>query len=206
LSGWEGLVIVDAAEITEQLLANRPEGVRADARRNLYRLVVAAGEAVDEIGLRASSHEIAGRAGVGIGTFYRQVASLDELLSLIVDGMLEQVVKAAEAALVHPDAWQGFTEFATAWVQLCTSSKGVTDAIGGLGASDLDPVLIRIRLRLHRLVRHTQRAGVLRTDATWRDVASLLHCSSPAEVTLGELREPDQWRRNLSVVLAGLRA
>jgi AcrR family transcriptional regulator len=196
----------DAAAIAEQLLASRPEGVRADARRNLYRLVAAAREAVDEIGLRANSHEIAGRAGVGIGTFYRQVASLDELLSLIVDGQLEQLVKSAESALMHPDPWQGFTEFATDWVQLCTSSKGVADAVEGLGAPELDPVLIRIRLRLHRLVRHMQRAGVLRTDATWRDVASLLHCLRPAEVTLGQLREPDQWRRNLSVVLAGLRA
>ncbi|HZZ50431.1 MAG TPA: TetR/AcrR family transcriptional regulator [Pseudonocardia sp.] len=196
----------DAAAITEQLLADRPDGVRADARRNLYRLVVAAREAVDEVGLRASSHEIAGRAGVGIGTFYRQVASLDELLSLIVDGLLEQLVRAAEAAVVHPDPWVGFSEFAAAWVGLCTSSKGVADAIEGLGAPELDPALIRIRLRLHRLVRHTQRAGVLRTDTSWRDVASLLHCLNPAEITLGEVRDPDQWRRNLSIVLAGLHA
>jgi AcrR family transcriptional regulator len=195
----------DPAAIAERLLAGRAAGVRADARRNLVRLVQAAGEALDEVGVRASSHDIARRAGVGVGTFYRQVASLDELLTVIISRSLEELVAAADAALLDPDPWHGFTELAGTWARMCATSRGVHEAVQGHGELDLTPMLVRLRLRLHRLVRHTQRAGVLRADATWRDVASLLHGVRPADTMLGEPGQPDQWQRNLTVVLAGLK-
>jgi AcrR family transcriptional regulator len=198
--------MAEPSTIAEQLLASRGGTVRSDARRNLLRLVTAAREALDEVGLGVGSHEIARRAGVGIGTFYRQVHSLDELLALIVADPLERLVDAADAALAHEDPRQGLIDFATTWVRLCSASQGVRDAIGGRGGPELASLLARLRLRLHRLVRHAQRSGALRPDVTWRDLASLLTCVVPTDATLGESPLANQWERNLTVVLTGLQA
>jgi hypothetical protein len=57
---------------------------------------------------------------------------------------------------------------------------------------------------VRRLVRHAQERGAVRDDLDWRDVAFALASSVPAEHTVGVPARPDQWRRTLDVVLAGL--
>jgi hypothetical protein len=56
-------------DISETTLAPRPK--RADARRNYDKIVAAAREAFTEGGAETSLEGIARRAGVGIGTLYR---------------------------------------------------------------------------------------------------------------------------------------
>ncbi|MEU6206306.1 helix-turn-helix domain-containing protein, partial [Micromonospora musae] len=56
-----------------EYLARRPK--RADAQRNYDALLSAAREVFAESGVNASLEEIARRAGVGIGTLYRNFPS-----------------------------------------------------------------------------------------------------------------------------------
>src|SRR6266545_1040237 len=58
--------------------------MRADAARNHERILAAAREAFTESGSEAQVEEIARRAGVGVGTFYRHFESKDVLVGELI--------------------------------------------------------------------------------------------------------------------------
>jgi AcrR family transcriptional regulator len=178
---------------------------RADARRSLERLVAAARAALAEVGVEVTVQEIAERAGVGKGTFYRRVSSLETLLQTVLEEVLAEVIALGDRALADPDPWRGFTEFAAVYVRLRAESCGVNDALGGRGFPGLDRVLAEIRTRIRHLVEAAQRAGAIRRDIGWQDVAFLLAAVSTEANTIGLRADPEQWSRNLGVVLDGLR-
>lgn len=174
---------------------------RADARRNVARLVVAARQAVVEGG-EITAHEIARRAGVGIGTFYRRVGSLEALLDAVLTEVLEEIIAKGDEGLADPDPWAGFTRFALSYIHLRNELCDVNKRLGDV----LDHSRAELRHRIRLLVERAQQAGVMRTDATWEDVAFLMvAASSTRPHTLGLQADTRQWDRNLQVVLDGLR-
>jgi AcrR family transcriptional regulator len=196
MSGADGAV-ARLLEISE----GRP---RADARRNVARLVDAAREAVAEIGVQVTAHEIARRAGVGVGTFYRRLPSREALLAAVLAELIDEMLSLAEQCLRDPDPWRGFRRFATDYVQLRAASCGLNEALGEHQGLDLDPALAELRGRLEGLVDRAVAAGAMRADVGWRDVAFLLASAVPEPRTIGLRAEPDQWRRGLDVMLDGL--
>jgi AcrR family transcriptional regulator len=178
---------------------------RADAQRNVERLVVAARTAIAEVGIDVTAHEIARRAGVGIGTFYRRVASREALLETVLIEVLGEAVARADRALDDPDPWNGFCGFASAFVRLRAESCGIGEVLGGAGGPALDQSLAELRVRIRLLVEHTQAAGVMRTDVAWQDVPFLLAGVATGDRTLGLRAGDQQWGRNLQIVLDGLR-
>ncbi|MFI0448501.1 TetR/AcrR family transcriptional regulator [Actinomadura sp. 6N118] len=173
---------------------------RADARRNVERLVIAAREAASDGG-EITAHEIARRAGVGVGTFYRRVGSLEVLLQAVLSELLDEIVAAADLGLADPDPWAALCRFAGSYIRLRNELCDVNEALGGI--IDHERTVLRDRIRL--LVERAQAAGAMRTDVTWQDVAFLMVSTSTGDRTLG-LRAGDlQWERNLQIVLDGLR-
>lgn len=174
---------------------------RADARRNVERLVTAAREAAADLGGEVTAHEIARRAGVGVGTFYRRVGSLETLLQAVLDEVLGEIIAKADEALAGDDPWAGFAAFATAYIrlrnELCDINETLGDVIG-----DARGVL---RDRIRKLVRRAQGAGRMRTDVSWQDVAFLLVGAATPDHTMGLRAGGLQWERNLQVTLDGLR-
>jgi AcrR family transcriptional regulator len=190
----------------DRLLAD-PSGrqPRADARRNVERLVAATRAAIAETGVDASAHEIAARAGVGVGTFYRRVPSREVLLLAVLDEVLADIARAADRALRLPDPWQGLSEFAAAYVGLRSESCGIGEALGGACGTDLDATLAALCERFRLLVERAQAAGAMRSDVAWQDVPFLLASVATGRRTLGLQAAGEQWRRNLTVLLDGLR-
>src|SRR5215218_2283110 len=96
-------------DIAQPLLA-RPK--RADARRNYDKVLAAAREAFAEGGESTALEEIARRAGVGIGTLYRNFPNRQALLeTLYVDEVEEMCRSAAELDRSHP--WEALN----AWLE-----------------------------------------------------------------------------------------
>lgn len=189
----------------DDLVARSGAGCRSDARRNVERLVAAARSALDEEGLGVTTRAVAKRAGVGLGTLYRRVPSLDSLLSAILADTIGEMTDQAVRARDDPDPWAGFVRFAETYVQLRAASCGLHAALGGTNDGALDAAIGRLRAALRRLVRHAQQAGAVRGDLDWRDVPFALASAIPTDHTIGLEARSDQWRRNLGIILEGLR-
>ncbi|WP_433733836.1 TetR/AcrR family transcriptional regulator [Nocardia sp. CA-129566] len=190
----------------DRLLADEAgQAPRADARRNLERLVAAARSALAEVGVEVTAQEIAQRAGVGKGTFYRRIPSRETLLQVVLEEVLGDMISNADRAIADPDPWHGFTDFASVYVRLRTESCGANEALGGAGLPGLDQLLAEIRARIRCLVEAAQSAGEMRRDIAWQDVAFLLAGVSTDSHTIGLQADSGQWSRNLRIVLDGLR-
>lgn len=203
--GHRGTDLVSEGSAVDRLLADEDgQRPRADAQRNLKRLVEAARQALAEVGVDVTAHEIAKRAGVGIGTFYRRLPSREALLEAVLDELLEMPIVVADRCLEDPDPWHGLTEFAMTFVRLRTASCGVNEALGGVPKLSIEPSVDKIRDRIRRLVQRAQRAGMMRSDAVWEDVAFLIAGALTETRTIGLEAGSEQWRRNLQIVLDGL--
>ncbi|TCC05347.1 TetR/AcrR family transcriptional regulator [Kribbella soli] len=179
---------------------------RADARRNVERLVAAARAAVDEVGTAVTAHEIARRAGVGIGTFYRRVPSREALLEAVLAGAIDEMTELARAARAADDPWPAFCAFAADYIRLRATSCGLNEALGGAGGLALADRIDEFRKEFRGLVRRLQLFGVLRAGLTFRDIAFALAGVVPQARTLGMTADRTQWRRTLQIVLDGVRA
>ncbi|WP_225731169.1 MULTISPECIES: TetR/AcrR family transcriptional regulator [unclassified Nocardia] len=146
----------------DRLLAEQDGPPRADARRNLERLVAATREAVAEIGVEVTAQEIARRAGVGKGTFYRRISSREALLRAVLEEVLDEILAAADDGLADTDAWRGFTGFAAKYARLRAESCGVAAALGAEPC--LERTLADLRDKLRAMVERAQSAGAMRAD------------------------------------------
>ena len=77
--------------------------LRADARANRARLLEAAHEVLRERGVGAEIKEIAERAGVGVGTFYRNFPTKDDLIIAIAQEMFDAIAVVTDDALAEDD-------------------------------------------------------------------------------------------------------
>lgn len=179
---------------------------RADAQRNVHRLITAAREAVAEIGVEVTAHEIARRAGVGIGTFYRRLPSREALLEAVLADTINEIVSLAHAALEDPDPWRGFCEFAAEFAHLRAASCGINEVLGCDSGLDLEPSLTDLREQVRRMVERAQQAGSMRTDIHWQDIPFLLAATVTSDHTIGLAADDQQWQCNLRIILDGLRA
>lgn len=76
---------------------------RADARANQQRIIEAALQVVAERGAATEIREVAERAGVGVGTIYRNFTTKDDLIRGIMSSLLERFYEVRDAALEIDD-------------------------------------------------------------------------------------------------------
>jgi AcrR family transcriptional regulator len=190
----------------DALLAADGTRPRADAQRNAERLVAAARAALEEQGLDVTTRDVAKRADVGLGTLYRRIPSLEALLTAILIDVITEMTGLAIRARSAEDPWTAFAEFAEAYVQLRASSCGLHAALSGAGNLDLGQHIGRLRHEIRHLIQRAQTAGVIRDDLDWQDIPFVLATAIPDDHTIGLTAKPDQWRRNLGIILDGLQA
>jgi len=179
--------------------------LRADAQRNLNRVLEAATEAFAEFGADVSVDEIARRAGVGHATVFRRFPTKEALIAAVVLARVHAINDIAEAALAREDASEAFRDFVweVAELQACDKSlfEGVAyrcrDVPGVVEASDA------VRVTVGRLVKRAQKAGAVRRDIDGEDVPMLIASAINAAMQRPSA-EPELWRRYLGVVLDGL--
>jgi AcrR family transcriptional regulator len=162
--------------------------LRADARRNLDRLLGAASECFAEGGVNVSVDAIARRAGVGHGTVFRCFPTKDALLEAVLARELDRLLVLAEAALVERDPGAAFAGFFLA----CAEAYGRNLALleGAERCREL-PQAVALQEASHRLVRRAQKARALRRDLTTEQVFELVPAASRfPDVILDGLRPP----------------
>jgi AcrR family transcriptional regulator len=170
--------------------------LRADARRNLERVLDAATEEFAASGPEASIDEIARRAGVGHGTVFRRFPTKDDLMFAVIERHIGELRTIAEEALAADDPGEAFFDFVHRVAELNMSTPGLHRCVVHCGEK---PGAAELETLAARIVGRAQRAGTVRRDVRPEDVRILVRS---ALTTAPE----GQWRRHLAVVLDGLRA
>ena len=170
--------------------------LRADARRNLERVLDAAQEVFAASGPDASIDEIARLAGVGHGTVFRRFPTKDDLMYAVIERHVGQMCAIAEEALASDDPGEAFFDFARRAAELGMTTPGLHKCVIHCGEK---PGAAELERLAAKLVSRAQRAGAVRRDVKPSDVQLLVQSALTSA-------PPGQWRRYLEVVLDGLRA
>ena len=181
-------------------LSQRPK--RADAQRNYDKLLAAAAEVFTEHGSEASLEEIARRAGVGIGTLYRNFPTRQALLEAVYIGEVEEMAAAA-SRLDDLEPWEALRAWLHQYVRFAGTKRALADAM--LATMDKDSeVFTSCKAAIMDagglLLRRAQEAGVVREDTDVSDMVRMV-----AGIAAVPVADPGQIERILDVALDGLR-
>ena len=180
--------------------------LRADARRNLERILDSARALFAQRGPGAPMEDIAARAGVGVGTLYRRFPTKEALVTELVRGRFQEFgVIAAECesiedpygALVtmmrrHAESAEGDVAFQLAMMRLNEFHWG--------GIEDDKAALNAV---VWRIIERAQAAGQVRADLRIEDYGMVM-CGITA--TMHFMGNGRDWRRQLELILTGLRS
>jgi AcrR family transcriptional regulator len=178
--------------------------LRADARRNAERVRSAAREAFAEYGLDAQVDDVAGRAGVGVGTVYRHFPTKEALIEAVAAAGYEEICAIARESLELDDPWQAFSDFMWRGARLHRDDRAQCEL------NSVRPDVVRrvagdkreLRGLVAELIERGQAAKAIRADLAAEDMP-MIWCSLGAAQ---QHSEGDEWERYLEVVLDGLRA
>jgi AcrR family transcriptional regulator len=181
--------------------AERPK--RADARRNQERLVAAAREVFADAGVGAAMEAIARRAGVGVGTLYRNFPQRIDLVEAVYRNDVEELSEAAKTAVATLEPWPAVAAFFEAFVRYARTKQTLLGELQQ--AFEKNPAL-RSRSRelinaaFDLVIDGAKEAGAIRDDVTGSDVTALVSpvCTNPAIPA-------EQVERLISMILDGLR-
>jgi AcrR family transcriptional regulator len=190
---------VEASE-SDRVGADRP--MRADARRNYERLVVAARKVFTEEGGQASMEAIAREAGVGVGTLYRHFPKRIDVVEAVYRTDVEELLQTAERVVTELEPWSAVVAFLEAFVRYAQGKRTFLNELHE--AFEKNPNL-RSQCResidsaMNLVFSRAQRAGVVRADVDGSDIMQLVGpmCTS---ATLSA----DQCTRLLATILDGL--
>ncbi|MEU0095069.1 helix-turn-helix domain-containing protein [Kribbella sp. NPDC006257] len=172
--------------------------VRSDARRNFDALLSAARDAFAEHGTGASLEEIARRAGVGIGTLYRNFPTRQDLFDSVYLGEIEELCAAAVQVADLPP-WEALEAWLQRFVEYAATKKAIYEEL------NRDSEAFRVAREAmyaagQPLFDRAQDAGALRTDALFDDVLRMV-----SGLTGAGFVDEDQRTRVLQLALDGLR-
>jgi AcrR family transcriptional regulator len=162
--------------------------MRADAQRNLDRVIGAACECFAAGGVDVSVDDVARRAGVGHGTVFRRFPTKEALLDAVLGKELERMLLLAQAGMAQEDPWRGFAGFFRAAAEGYARNRALLEAKDR--CHEL-PQMLLLQTAADELVARAQNAGVLRRDMTAEDIFELVPAASRfPDVILDGLRVP----------------
>lgn len=178
--------------------------MRADARRNRERLLDAAVELILEVGGEPARDAIANRAGVGIGTLYRHFPDQQSLLHAVALHVLDRSIAAGESALAD---FANGGEALRRYMHLAVDhGVGVLNLIYPLlDHAEWPEQRARAESLLRTMVDRAQRDGLMRRDATAKDVGfAVIRACRPLAVGLPPADERALAHRHVDICLDGL--
>ncbi|OIN79861.1 TetR/AcrR family transcriptional regulator [Mycobacterium malmoense] len=173
--------------------------LRADAARNVERILRAAREVYGELGPDAPVEAVAHRAGVGERTLYRRFPAKAELVRAALDqSIAEDLAPAMDDARRADDPLRGLTQLIEAAISLGAREHNLLTAVHRAGSLTAD-LLDSLTEALGDLVRRGQRAGVIRSDLVADDLPRLIAMLYSVLSTMDSTS--DGWRRYVALIL-----
>lgn len=179
--------------------------LRADAQRNLERILASARALFAERGPAAQMEDIAAHAGVGVGTLYRRFPTKESLMTSLVRE------RFAEFAVIAADVEETCSPEEALFTLVTRQCESVeNDAAFQLAMMSIDSFdwagIEEVKEGLHeiltRIIARAKKAGAVRKDLRADDFGMMM-CAITA--TMYFMHQPDGWRRQLEITLAGLR-
>ncbi len=158
---------------TQDVAAEAPRALRADARRNRDKLVEVAADAFARDGIDTSLEEIARTAGVGIGTLYRHFPNRDALLEAVFRRNVDDIADQADQLLETLPADQALAEWMSRFVRYVATKKGLASHLKSVVSHDAEIFAYshaKMDSVMKRLVEAGQREGTIRPDVDYLDV------------------------------------
>jgi AcrR family transcriptional regulator len=172
---------------------------RRDAQENRQRILDAAREAFAREGLDVSLVEIARLASVGNATVHRNFTK-ETLVDALFEEWFDRHRIAGEEALADPDPWHGLSRFLERVLADASRNRAL-----------LDTFMIRryqgdtAGAPIGHLLRRAQESGDVRADVSVEDLF-LVFWGFGRTLSITGDTAPEQWRRQLALMLDGLRA
>jgi AcrR family transcriptional regulator len=177
--------------------------LRADAQRNLGRILEAALEAYAEVGPDVTMDEIARRAGVGHGTVFRRFPSKDALRAAVIRARLDELLARSQELLDHPDAGVAFEQFVWTAAETCRRDRALFEGVEQcVEFTEVAEAKRELHETVGKLIRRMQRTGAIRPGLDAQDIGALVGAAIQASL---HAERDDAWRRYVQVVLDGLR-
>jgi AcrR family transcriptional regulator len=184
--------------------------LRADAQRNLERILVAARAAFAEHGLEVGVDAIARRAGVGKATFFRRFPTKDALVLAVMEGFVAEMEESADRAAAMDDPWEGLRHYMVEHARMQCENAGFFDAMAArfqAGQQFPEELVERTTATTAKVLEPARRAGLVREGVTGDDLMAMLKMLGPAIRPLPDMRmEERAWIRYLELLLSGIRA
>jgi len=177
---------------------------RTDAARNQRALLRAAMDVFNESGVNAPVREIADRAGVGVGTLYRNFPQRADLIVAVLKSQIDDFADAATAIVSEFPPEEALGRWVEGYVGFIMAKRGLSTALqadAATNASLHDYFYGRLRPPLATLLTTAVERKVIRAgfeaDALLRAVATL--CKAAPEGAT------DESRKMVALLIDGLR-
>ena len=176
--------------------------MRADARRNRERVLVAAREAFAEAGFGVPLDVIAARAAVGPGTVYRHFPTKEALFEAVTVARVRDLVALARAGAEAPDPGAALDGFLARLAEEAAAKRDLPDALGGVGEAAVAIARTELHGALDTLLARARAAGAVRAGIGATELIALLKGLLQA---VQASADPELPARLLAVVRDGLR-
>ncbi|OBF58969.1 TetR family transcriptional regulator [Mycobacterium sp. 852002-53434_SCH5985345] len=178
-------------------VADRP--LRADAARNVERILRAAREVYGDLGPDAPVEAVARRAGVGERTLYRRFPAKADLVRAALDqSIAEDLTPMIDAARHAKDPLRGLTQLIETAISLGAREHNLLTAARRAGALTSD-ISVSLNEALGELAREGQRVGSIRADLVADDLPRLIAMLFSVLSTMES--GSDGWRRYVALVV-----
>lgn len=178
-------------------LEDRP--LRADAARNVERILRAARDVYAELGPDAPVEAVARSAGVGERTLYRRFPTKADLIRAALDqSIAEDLTPAIEEACRAQDPLRGLAQLLEAAISLGAREHHLLNAAHRAGSLTPD-ISSSLDVALNDLVRRGQQTGRVRADLVTDDLPRLIAMLYSVLSTMDSAS--DGWRRYVALIL-----
>jgi AcrR family transcriptional regulator len=173
--------------------------LRADAARNVERILRAARDVYAELGPDAPVEAVARSAGVGERTLYRRFPTKADLIRAALDqSIAEDLTPAIEEACRAQDPLRGLAQLLEAAISLGAREHHLLNAAHRAGSLTPD-ISSSLDVALNDLVRRGQQTGRVRADLVTDDLPRLIAMLYSVLSTMDSAS--DGWRRYVALIL-----